>query len=140
MTGRPLAGEVKHLRADLDNIGQSALSAVAPEACMRQALQLEGTRLHVAGDAIDLSQIRHITVVGMGKASARMAAALENLLGDRISGGLVVTADGYKVDTRSVEIIEASHPVPDTRGLVAAERIVALVEEARAHWGAPGDL
>jgi len=130
MSNRRIAKEVEDLRADLDKIGRFALSAVAPEACLRQALKLEGDYLHVAGDAIDLSQIRHIFVVGMGKASARMAAALENLLGDRISGGLVVTADGYKVGTRSVEITEASHPVPDARGLAAAERIVTLVGEA----------
>jgi len=64
-----------------------------------------------------------------------MAATLEDLLGERISGGLVVTADGYRVPTRRVatrrvEVVEASHPVPDARGRAAAERIVALVQEA----------
>ena len=106
------------------------MSAVAPEACLRRALKLKGDYLNVAVDSFDLSHVRHVFVVGMGKASARMAVALETLLGDRISGGLVVTADGYKVATRYVEIAEASHPVPDARGLAAAERIVTLVGEA----------
>ena len=121
---------MEDLHADLHKITQSALTAVAPEACMRQALQLEGDRLHVAEASFDLSQVRRIFVVGMGKASARMAASLEDLLGRRISGGLVVTADGYKVAARNVEIVEASHPVPDARGLAAAKRIVTLVGEA----------
>jgi len=130
MNNRQLAEKANNLRADLDKIAQSALDAVAPEACLRRALQLEGEHLHVTEGSFDLSQVQRIFVVGMGKASARMAASLEDLLGERISGGLVVTADGYKVPTRTVEIAEAAHPVPDARGLAAAERIMALVGEA----------
>ena len=59
-----------------------------------------------------------------------MAAALEEVLGERIAAGLVITADGYKVPTRKVEVVEAAHPVPDSRGLEAAERIAALVDSA----------
>lgn len=130
MSNRQLTEKAKTLRADLDKIAQSALIAVAPDACLRQTVQLQGDHLHVADDSFDLAQVRRILVVGMGKASARMAVSLEDLLGERVFGGLVVTADGYKVATRNVEIAEASHPVPDARGLAAAERIVALVGEA----------
>ena len=130
MSNRQLAAKARNLRADLDTIVQFALTAVAPEACLRQVLRREDDLLHVAEESFDLSQVRRIFVVGMGKASARMAASLEDLLGERISDGLVVTADGYKVATRNVEITEASHPVPDARGLAASERIVTLIGEA----------
>jgi hydroxypyruvate reductase len=130
MDERQLSKEVECLRSDLDRIAQAALIAVAPETCLRRAVHVEGDQLHIAGETLDLSNIQRIVVVGMGKASARMAATLEELLGERISGGLVVTADGYGVATRKVEIIEAAHPVPDARGCTAAERIVALLEEA----------
>jgi len=125
-----LTRTVGDLRSDLDRIARSALAMVAPEACLRRAIHLEGDFLCVSEETLDLARTRRILVVGMGKASARMAASLEALLGRRISGGLVVTADGYKVATRNVEIAEASHPVPDARGLAAAERIVTLVGEA----------
>ena len=130
MGERRLTRDVENLRADLDRIAQAALTAVAPETCLRRVVHVEGDQLHVAEETFDLSRIQQILVVGMGKASARMAATLEDLLGERISGGLVVTADGYKVPTRRVEVVEASHPVPDARGCAAAERIVALVEKA----------
>ena len=42
--------------------------------------------------------------------------------------GLVVTRDGHAVPCSRIEIIEASHPVPDPRGLAAAQRIRAIVE------------
>ena len=47
----------------------------------------------------------------------------------------MVTRDGYGQPTQKIEIIEASHPLPDHRGVVAAERILALAKSARA-----GDL
>jgi len=120
------------LRADLWQIAQAALNAVAPEECLHRTVHMEKECLFVEGRTYDLSRIERIIVVGMGKASARMAAALEELLGDRISTGLIVTADGYKVPTKKVEVVEAAHPIPDERGLAAARRIVALIDEAEA--------
>lgn len=130
MSNQPPEKGVAALRADVGKIAQCALTAVAPEPCLRRALQLDGDCLHVGGESFDLSQVSRILVVGMGKASPRMAAALEQLLAERITDGLVVTADGYRVATNRVEIVEASHPVPDARGLAAAERIATLVGEA----------
>ena len=71
-------------------------------------------------------------VLGAGKASARMAAAFEEAWA-KAGGtceGLVVTRYGHAVPTRSIEIIEAAHPVPDEAGLNAARRILALAREA----------
>ena len=120
----------KGIRKDLERIAQAALAAVTPEGCLRRALNLAGERLEVEGRTYDLDSVRRLSVVGFGKASAGMAAALEELLGHRIQGGLVVTADGYRVPTRRVEVVEAAHPVPDARGLAAARRIAALVSGA----------
>jgi len=119
------------LQADLWQIAQAALKAVTPEECLRRAVHMEEEHLSVGGRTFDLPQIGRIIVVGMGKASARMAVALEELLGDLISTGLIVTADGYLVPTQRVKVVEAAHPVPDARGLAAARRIASLVDTAR---------
>jgi len=121
----------KGIRADLERIARAALAAVTPEGCLRRALRLQGDRLAVAGQTYDLSLVRRLLVVGFGKASARMAAALEDILEERITAGLVVTADGYRVPTQRVEVAEAAHPVPDARGLAAARRITELVSGAK---------
>jgi hydroxypyruvate reductase len=68
--------------------------------------------------------------VGMGKASGAMAAALEEAWGERVAGGLVVVKEGCAVPTRRVRVVEASHPVPDERGVAAAGAIRALAETA----------
>jgi hydroxypyruvate reductase len=71
-----------------------------------------------------------LIVIGAGKASAAMARAVEDAWpGDKAQlSGLVVTRYGYAVPCDHIEIVEASHPVPDAAGLQAAERLLALVQ------------
>ncbi|MEO0819559.1 MAG: glycerate kinase [Pseudomonadota bacterium] len=69
-------------------------------------------------------------VIGAGKASARMAEALETAAAARGYGalsGLVVTRYGHARPCSRIEIVEAAHPVPDEAGRAAAERMLALV-------------
>jgi glycerate 2-kinase len=65
-------------------------------------------------------------VIGAGKASAQMAAALEKAWPGEIDG-LVVTRYGYGQACERIEIVEAAHPVPDAAGLQAAKRIMDMV-------------
>ena len=73
-----------------------------------------------------------VLVVGAGKASGAMAAAVEQAWGDRITEGVVAVKDGYTIPTRQVRLLEAGHPVPDERGAAAARQIRALAESAAA--------
>jgi hydroxypyruvate reductase len=73
-----------------------------------------------------------VLVVGAGKASGAMAAAVEAGLGDRVADGLVAVKDGYRAPTRRIRLVEAGHPVPDARGEDAARQIRALAESAGA--------
>ncbi len=67
-----------------------------------------------------------LLVVGAGKASARMAKAVEGAWDGEVSG-LVVTRYGHADACETIEIVEAAHPVPDAAGVDAAARILALV-------------
>lgn len=68
-------------------------------------------------------------VIGAGKASAAMARAVEDNWPGPLEG-LVVTRSGHGVPCERIEIVEASHPVPDARGHEAARRILALAGSA----------
>jgi glycerate 2-kinase len=68
-----------------------------------------------------------LIVIGAGKASAAMAQAVEAHWPGLLSG-LVVTRYGYAVPCARIEIVEASHPVPDAAGIAAAERMLKLVD------------
>lgn len=66
-----------------------------------------------------------VVVVGAGKASARMAEAIEAAWGP--CEGLVITRDGYARPCKGIEIVVASHPVPDLRGMAATKRMLGLL-------------
>ncbi len=66
-----------------------------------------------------------VVVVGAGKASARMAEAVEAAWGP--CEGLVITRYGYARPCRGIEVVEAAHPVPDAAGEAATARMIALV-------------
>ncbi|MGH1481905.1 MAG: glycerate kinase type-2 family protein [Geminicoccales bacterium] len=68
-------------------------------------------------------------VLGAGKAAASMARAIEDHADGPIEG-LVVTRYGHSVECQHIDVVEASHPVPDEAGKAAAERILNLAEEA----------
>ncbi|MBV8850810.1 MAG: glycerate kinase [Methylobacteriaceae bacterium] len=66
-------------------------------------------------------------VIGAGKAAATMAQAVENNWPGELAG-LVVTRYGHRVPTSRIEVIEASHPVPDQAGADAAQRMLQMVQ------------
>ncbi|MCW5698846.1 MAG: glycerate kinase [Rhodospirillales bacterium] len=68
-----------------------------------------------------------LLVIGAGKASAAMAKAVEDHWQGPVEG-LVVTRYGYAVPCRSIEIVEAAHPVPDSAGMEAAIRALGRVK------------
>ena len=107
-------------RAAAQAIWQAALAAADVRPLVHRAME------RLAGD---LAPTGRVLVLGAGKASGAMAAAVETLLGDRVEDGFVVVKDGYMVPTRRVRLVEAGHPVPDERGERAA---AALLDRARA--------
>jgi glycerate-2-kinase len=104
-----------------------ALDAVEPERATRAAIRIEDSTLWIGQTKHDLP--RRIYIVGAGKAAVPMARGVEAALGDRITGGLVVTKDGHVIGQRParIAVVEAAHPVPDQRGLDAGQRILDLV-------------
>ena len=71
-----------------------------------------------------------VLVIAAGKGAVPMAQAVEQHWPD--ATGLAVTRTGYGGPLARIELIEASHPVPDVAGLAAAERCLALAESAEA--------
>ena len=67
-----------------------------------------------------------VIVIGAGKAAASMAAIVEQEWGPPLEG-LVIVPDGHAAECDYIEIVEASHPVPDERGVAATRRILDRV-------------
>ena len=121
---------------DLEAIFRAALDRVDPVRMMKRVLRLEGDVLRVETElssaSFDLSAFDRVVVTGMGKASARMALGLEEILGGRIADGLVSVKKGHVERLGRVRLIEAGHPVPDESSSRAAEEIRAFADACDA--------
>ncbi|TME32132.1 MAG: DUF4147 domain-containing protein, partial [Chloroflexi bacterium] len=124
---------VRPARDKLDALLAAALEAVEPGQAVRRALRVsaDGEWLIVGGRELRLPDYRRLIVVGAGKASAPMAAAVEDVIGDALPiEGSVTVRYGHAAPTRYVRIREASHPVPDAAGVSATRAIAELLEGA----------
>lgn len=120
--------KLEDLRDDASAIFQAGLDSVNPAAAVKRFCRLDGEIFSVHGCRYDLTLFSRIIVLGAGKAGASMAGAVEELLGDRITEGLVVVKYGHLENLSTVRIIEASHPVPDDNGLKGARALLQLAE------------
>ncbi|NNG01912.1 MAG: glycerate kinase [Desulfobacteraceae bacterium] len=118
------------MRDDAVAIFTAGVAAVDPVAVVQRHAVLNGNALYVGETALDLNAFRRILVVGAGKAAASMAGALEDLLGDRISGGVVVVKDGHGIALRNIRVCQGGHPVPTAEGHKGTEQIISLVQSA----------
>jgi glycerate-2-kinase len=120
-----------HLREHARVILDAALAAASARAAVARALSLEGDVLRVAGEEeVDLASVERIRVIGAGKAACGMAMGALEILGDRISGGTLTTKDGHGCAVPRMEVWEAAHPVPDTRGLAGAADALRMARAA----------
>ncbi len=102
------------------------LKAIEPDSVIRQKVRVDGNTLTLAGEQIALDDFAEVVLIGMGKASLKMGAAVENLLGNRIRRGMLVTDHRSSTKVQG-EVIVGGHPFPDANSLIAGERIVELV-------------
>ena len=114
----------------LRTIFDAALAAVDPYYAVLRAVKFENGHLRVADADYDLGVFERILVIGGGKATARMAQAVETLLGEYITTGLIVVKDGHTLPLKNIEQVEAAHPVPNAAGEAGARRILDLVRAA----------
>ena len=96
---------------------------------MRNAVRLDGNTLTVQSKVYDLQAYRHIYVAGGGKAASTMAAELERILGDRISGGVVNDRYGTRSTARKVKVNQAGHPLPTEDGLRGVNEMLGLLSK-----------
>ncbi|MBS7607287.1 glycerate kinase [Candidatus Bathyarchaeota archaeon] len=111
---------------------EKSIESADPKSLIRSKVKLFNEKLIVENKVFDLKQFKRIFVVGGGKASGYMAEAIEEILEDRISGGVIVIPHGTseRFKTRIVRLHEASHPIPDQNSVDGARKIIEVAGEA----------
>ncbi len=110
---------------------EQTVNAVEPKHLMKSKIKVENDQLQVEGYTFDLKNFKHIYVVGGGKAGGKMAQAIEEILGNHITAGIVNIPYGTRQRTQWIELNEASHPVPDEAGVKGTLRIMTVAEQAQ---------
>ena len=131
-------------RKALLQILEAGLQAADPYNNTVKLVRVQGGRLIVGnkdfeplgtprpGDAtFDLSQVGEIYVFGAGKGSQRVAKAIEDVLGDRLTGGHIIDKKGADIILERVGVTLGAHPVPDEDCVRGCERISSMIKSLK---------
>jgi hydroxypyruvate reductase len=127
--------DLETMRAEARSIFIDCLKAVDPFEAVKRFVHVEGDRLILGMKGapeteLDMTEFDRIFLVGAGKATAPMARAIEDLLGERIQKGIINVKYGFTEDLAFTEVIEAGHPVPDENGVKGTQKILDLLHGA----------
>jgi len=105
------------LKSDLSKIIAGVISSALPDTAVKEKID----------EILKQRPLNDIVLVAIGKAAWRMASAAKEVLGDRISKGIVITKYSHSEgDIEGIEIYEAGHPVPDENTILATKRALEM--------------
>ena len=125
----------RELRKAALDIIEYALARADPYKATRALVELQDDTLAVGDLRFGLNPDRRIFLVGAGKATFPIARALEDILGDRITNGVIVCKYGQPGTLSRTKLHLAGHPIPDESGWKASHQALALARQIR-----PGDI
>ena len=128
-----ILNKIEEMRSNAVKIFQKGLQAVEPGSAIKRSCKRESDNLFIGNRKYNLSKIKNIFVTGAGKATAPMAAAIEDILGENITRGIINVKYGHTANLNSIRLIEAGHPVPDKNGMKGADEILNLAAGAKEH-------
>jgi len=116
---------------DLRNIAleifHRTLTGIDVESVVREYARLNGNRLVVGDEDIDLARFKRVVIIAIGKASVPMARAVEGVLGARISDGLVATNSLIGQSPERLPVVVGGHPLPNAGSLEAASGALEIL-------------
>ncbi len=129
---------MKKIHDDIRSIFSRAILAAHPVKTLHDILTVKNGILNISGRGpdlrYDLSRYTRIILCGAGKASASMARGIEDVLGNAVSGGIVVVKHGHTDTLSRIQLHEASHPVPDESCVSGAQKLFQLAGDAGAEY------
>lgn len=108
---------------------QAGIEAVQPARAVDRHCSVTNGTLRIRDSEYDLSAYDSVRIVGGGKAADGLAAALESLLGEQLTGGVVVT-DEHTAETERVSVRIGDHPVPTEASVRGTTRVLEAARNA----------
>ena len=123
-------GNIKLREAALDIIDH-ALAQADPYQAACNLVRVDGNHLMVGELSYNLDEHKRIFLLGGGKATYPIASALEDLLGERITDGVVICKYGQEGRLSRARLYHAGHPIPDKAGFEASRQAIALARQTQ---------
>jgi len=132
-------------RTALIDIMEHGMRAADPYNNTRALIHLEGEMLIFDGTIFEAggdprtgptvfnlkNDIERIYVIGIGKGVQRITKALEDILGDRLTGGHVLAKHGDEIIMERLGVTLGGHPTPDIYCVEGCKRIEEIIKEAK---------
>lgn len=116
-------------RLDAAEILEAGYAAIDTGTAIGKTVRVDGETLHVGDAMFDLTRYDRLLVVAFGKCAADAAVALENILGDRITDGIVIDIRSG-TPLKRLSFRAATHPLPSKQNIAATGNVAALLADA----------
>jgi len=111
-------------------IYKEAVEAANPKKCVLDYLNLENEVLSIDAKTYNLKEFDSIYTIAFGKAAAAMAEGVEEVLGERLTGGMVISNSSPEKKFNKLGFHLCGHPVPDERSVSAANDVMSILGTA----------
>lgn len=118
------------LREVVLQVADAGLRAADPRNAVSRTVSLDRESIIVGARQYRLADFDRVLVLGAGKASLKIGLGLEDVLGDLITDGLIVTVAGEHARSTRFQIATGDHPIPSDASRRAAERLLAFAQTA----------
>jgi glycerate-2-kinase len=126
LKGSPATSNARQISLDLLDV---ALDAVNPHYLVKNNITVNNKIIRVGKHAISVKELDGICVIGAGKATGRMAEAIESLLFNHLTSGAIIVSTNTEKDfsLKKIKIFEGGHPLPNQGSLQGTQYITNLV-------------
>ncbi len=109
------------------DIAEAGLNAIDTESVIRAAIPVDGDIFYVKDQKFDLTKFKRVLVLGFGKASGKAAAALDAILGDKITDGVVVSLTNPPC--KHIRTYVGTHPLPSEQNVETSREMAKLISD-----------
>lgn len=117
-------------RKDALSIIEAGYNAIDTTLAVKNTILLEGDILSIKGNKFNIEKYKRIFLIGFGKASCKAVQAIEDVLGNKLNGGVVIDKDLTTTCCKVVQVYKGTHPLPSKENVEASQKIVDLAKDA----------
>lgn len=108
---------------------EAGLASIDTKTVINNFVKLKGNFLFIKEKTYDLSHYRNIYCLALGKDSFAAAQALEEMLGERLTGGVVLSLKNEKL--KKLTNYQCTHPHPSHNNVIATKKAIGFLEATR---------